>query len=220
MSYAQQSQSKLEGDRSNPLKQGVRDVVDGTEFAGLLLCGECGMQVGSVLSESAMNDETQNQGALRETLGQLEFLRGVKDEHVDELAKLGRFVDFPEGTIIFSECEPASECYLIVDGTVLLEICGAFGCTPILTVGEGELLGWSPVLGLERVTSNARTLTQTRAIEFSGRQILTLCEQHPKFGYQFMRCTALALSKRLTATRLQLLDLFGNEKPRQAEGGV
>jgi CRP/FNR family cyclic AMP-dependent transcriptional regulator len=158
-----------------------------------------------------MSDENISDDELWETLRGLEFLRGVADEHVKELASLSKVVDFPEGTIVFSEGEPALHCYLIVDGSVLLEICGPAGCTPILTVGEGELLGWSPVLGAAQLTSTARTRTSTRAIQLSGRELLTLCEQIPEFGYQFMRCTALALAKRLTATRLQLLDLYGAE---------
>ena len=163
--------------------------------------------------EANMSGEEQ----LEETLRRLEFLGGVADQYMKELAALSKVVDFAEGTIVFSEGEPAVNCYLIVDGSVLLEICGPAGCTPILTVGEGELLGWSSVLGAKQLTSTARTRTSTRAIELSGHELLTLCEQIPQFGYQFMRCTALALAKRLTATRLQLLDLYGEETGGQRQ---
>ncbi len=156
-----------------------------------------------------MTDQHTSEEQLWETLRKIEFLRCVDDEYVKELAKLGQVVDFPEGTVVFNEGEPASHCYLIVDGRVLLEMCGPGGCTRILTVGEGEILGWSSVLGKAELTAAARTMAATRAIEFSGAEVLALCEQIPKLGYQLMRCTALALAKRLTATRLQLLDLYG-----------
>lgn len=156
-----------------------------------------------------MTDENTSEEQLWETLRKLEFLRGVDDEHVKEIAKLGKVVDFPEGTIVFSEGEPAVNCYLIVDGSVLLEMCGPGGCARILTIGDGEILGWSSVLGKAALTAAARTVTATRAIELSGPELSALCEQIPRLGYQLMRCTALALAKRLTATRLQLLDLYG-----------
>ncbi len=76
-----------------------------------------------------MTDENTSEEQLWETLRRLEFLRSVDDEHVKELAKLGKVVDFPEGTIVFSEGEPALHCYLIVDGSVLLEMCGPGGCS-------------------------------------------------------------------------------------------
>ena len=160
------------------------------------------------------DEENSSKSELWVALRQLPFLRGVDDQHVGELAKLAMFVEFPEGTIIFRECEPAEKCYLIVEGNVVLEICGsAVGCTQIQTVGDGELLGWSAVLGGRELTSTARTLTATRAIQLSGPQILSLCERDAAFGYQVFRATALTLAKRLTATRLQLIDLFREEMP-------
>lgn len=156
-----------------------------------------------------MSEDQSTEEQLWETLRKLQFLRNVDDQYVKELAKLGEVVEFPEGTIIFSEGEPALDCYLIVDGNVLLEMCGPGGCTRILTIGEGDILGWSSVLGKAELTAAARTLTATRAIEMNGPKVVALCEQTPSLGYQLMRCTALALAKRLTATRLQLLDLYG-----------
>jgi CRP-like cAMP-binding protein len=158
-----------------------------------------------------MNEENASEEERWEILRELGFLRGIGDDHVKSIASLGKVVDFPEGTVIFGECEPATHCYLIVDGSVLLEIGGPAGRKQILTVGKGELLGWSTLLGAAQLTATARTLTGTRAIELSGHHILDLCEQFPDFGYQFMRCTARALAKRLTATRLQLLDLYATE---------
>ncbi len=90
----------------------------------------------------------------------------------------------------------------------------AWGLQRILTIGQGEIFGWSAVLGKAQLTAAARTMTATRAIELSGPDVLALCEQMPSLGYQLMRCTALALAKRLTATRLQLLDLYGETTDR------
>jgi hypothetical protein len=44
---------------------------------------------------------------------------------------------------------------------------------------------------------------------------ISLCESDPRLGYELMRRTALALSKRLSAARLQLLDVFGAEAADQ-----
>ena len=155
-----------------------------------------------------------NEPSIVETLRDLGFLSDVAEEHLQRLAESAKVVDFPTDTTIFREGEPASQIFLIVHGNVSLEICApGVGCRRILTVSDGELLSWSPVLEQTRLTATARVLVPTRAIEFSGRQVLALCEHNPRFGYEFMRCAALALAKRLTATRMQLLDVFGSESP-------
>ena len=142
------------------------------------------------------------------TLRSLDFLRDLKDEHIRNLMSIAEVVDFPAGTLIFSECDPAVHCYLILDGSVLLEICGPDECTKILTMGSGELLGWSPLLGAPRLTATARCQEPTQAVELIGTDVLKLCEADHDFGYELMKCVARTLSGRLTATRLQLLDLF------------
>jgi len=150
---------------------------------------------------------------VNETLRQLQFLRGFPDDLVDELASIARMVEFQTGSIIFRQGEVTSMLHLVVAGDVSLEICApGVGCKKILTIGPGELLGWSPVLGQDRMTATARSVSTVRAIELNGSEVLAICERNPRFGYQFMRRAALALAKRLSATRLQLLDVFGTEK--------
>ena len=154
---------------------------------------------------------------LLETLRQLNLLEDVSDDHLQRLAEISRSVDIPEGETIFREGEAATTVYLVVTGRVALEICApGVGCKRILTVNEGELLSWSPLLDHQQLTATARTLAPTRTIEIAGEDIRDLCEKHPRFGYEFMRCTALALGKRLSATRLQLLNLYGEHQPQSS----
>ena len=155
-----------------------------------------------------------------EQLRGLRVIDGLDDQHMSQLADIADFIDLPADTLIFRQGDPAEDVYLIVDGSVSLEVCSrGRGCRRILTIGEGELLGWSPVLEQARLTATARTLSATRAIKINGRQILTVCEHDSRFGYEFMKRAALALAKRLSATRLQLLDVFGEEMPLTNAGG-
>lgn len=149
-----------------------------------------------------------------DTLRQLHFLDEIDDLHLQQLATIARSMNFPADTIIFREGQAATDIYLVVTGNVALDICAAgVGCRRILTVGAGELLGWSPLLTQDRLTATARTLTDTQALALGGAQILALCEQDPKFGYEFMKRAALAIAKRLSATRLQLLNVYGEQMP-------
>lgn len=153
-----------------------------------------------------------------EVLRGVHFLDGIAEEHLERLAELAQVVNFDEGNLIFREGDPASTIYLIVKGNVSLEICApGIGCRRILTAGAGDLLGLSPLLDNVKLTATARTMAPTQAVAISGSQILTMCEHEPRFGYVFMRRAAAALAKRLNATRVQLLDVFGDQMPSVSE---
>ena len=82
-----------------------------------------------------------------------------------------------------------------------------------MEVGAGELIGWSPLVGRLRLSDTAHTVTATSAIAVNGERLLALCDEHPQFGYAFMRRATQVLAGRLSATRLQLLKMTGNVLP-------
>lgn len=151
---------------------------------------------------------------LVETLKEMRFLHDIPAEYLEHIADLGQMRDYDELDTIFREGEIAQSIYLVVYGNVSLEMCApAVGCRRILTVGPGDLLSWSALLEQTRLTATARPLTLTRLVQIDAAKLLNLCERHPDFGYELMRRTALALAKRLSGTRMQLLDVYGSNLP-------
>jgi CRP/FNR family transcriptional regulator, cyclic AMP receptor protein len=137
----------------------------------------------------------------------------VSDD-LEKIADIASVRDFDEYDVVFREGDPAEDIYLVVSGTVSLEVCAAgIGCKQILTLGPGELLGWSSLLGQSRYTARARTPQSTRLVQINVAQLMQLCDQDPRFGYDLMRRTALALAKRLSATRIQLVNVYGDQLP-------
>jgi CRP/FNR family transcriptional regulator, cyclic AMP receptor protein len=160
-----------------------------------------------------------NEAQLLDILRGLRFLSGVGDEVLKTIASVATLKEFPAGAVVFREGQSESHIYLVVTGGVALEVrLAGRDARRIQTVGAGELLGWSPVLGQITMTATARTVDPTRLIAVDGTQLVSLCEHNPKFGYEFMKRTALALATRLSATRLQLLDVYGRELPAAAAG--
>jgi CRP-like cAMP-binding protein len=150
----------------------------------------------------------------------LEFLSGFSEEDLGALARIAEVVEWPAGAVLFREGQKHPQIYLIVEGSVALEARVAPETTKRLqTVGRGELLGWSPLLDQREMTGTARALGPTRAVAIDGRQLGALCEHDPRLGYRVMRRTAQALARRLSATRLQLLDVYGHELPAFVAGG-
>ncbi len=125
------------------------------------------------------------------------------------LAAIARVVEWTEGTVIFREGDQRDDVYILRSGQVALEMnVPGRGSTRVLTVGPRELLAWSALLGDGRMTTSALAVEPTLAIAISGHELRQLCQADHEIGYHVMGQVASALSHRLLATRLQLLDLF------------
>lgn len=153
-------------------------------------------------------------------LKSLAFLVPATEDELRQLAPVTRIEHQPAGTVLFREGDHLSHVFIVTTGTVALEINGRdHRPRRFQTVGPGELLGWSPLLGSGPMTAAARALADVQVVAIDAKAVLDLCDEDPKFGFQFMRRTAAAIAARLSATRLQLLDVYKHELPATPEGG-
>jgi CRP/FNR family cyclic AMP-dependent transcriptional regulator len=146
-----------------------------------------------------------NKHLLIETLRGIRFLQGTSPEHLEQIANIAELCDYDESDIVFQDGDVAGSVYLVVFGQLVLEICTPeWGCKQIVTVGPGEMLGWSSLSEHRRMAATARVTEKTRLARIDGAKLLAICDEDPQFGYEFMHRTMLALAKRLTATWSQL----------------
>jgi CRP-like cAMP-binding protein len=142
------------------------------------------------------------------------FLAGMSESELQWIASVARLEKFAPEAVIFEEGEEEAGVFLVVEGSVSLEICvREHGPRRIQTVGPGELLGWSPLLGVGPMTATARALTPALLVGLDSTRLLELCRLDPKLGFTLMQQTARALANRLHATRLRFLDAYGHALP-------
>jgi CRP-like cAMP-binding protein len=159
-----------------------------------------------------------NEKTLLDMLRTVRFLEGASEQEQQKLASVAEFESYQPGVVVFREGERLSRIFMVVDGSVSLEVrMPGQGPRRIHTVGPGELLGWSPVLGPQPMTATARAVTPTKLVSLDAGQVLALCHHDPAFGFAFMHRVARALAQRLNATRLQLLDVYRYELPAAVE---
>ena len=152
--------------------------------------------------------------AILDSLREVEFFHDFADEDLKQLAAFSRIAEYPAHANIFEESDTAEEIFVIISGEVSLVICTpSTGCRQLMVAKNGDLIGWSPLVERRRLYDTAHTLARTKAIVINGQQILAFCQEHPKFGFEFMRRTCRVLADRLSATRLQLLDISGGRLP-------
>jgi CRP-like cAMP-binding protein len=149
---------------------------------------------------------------LLQSLRGMRLMQTLPEACIEQIAQRARLVEFASGDVLFRQGDAAVDIFLVIQGNVALEICApGIGCKRILTVSDGDLLGWSPLLPQLRLTATARALSEGSAVAINGYELTRLFEQEPRFGFEFMRRIALALAQRLNATRLQLLDVYGSQ---------
>lgn len=150
-----------------------------------------------------------------EFLQAIPLLHDLQISHLRQLASLAVLQHYNANTTIFQENSLHRTFYLVTHGTVALDLhLPRRSPKRILTVGTGDILAWSAVLADGRMTTSAITLEPAQVVAWPAGQLLNLCEADHEIGFLFMQRIAQALSRRLTATRLQLLDMYAEIEPR------
>jgi CRP/FNR family cyclic AMP-dependent transcriptional regulator len=145
----------------------------------------------------------------QQLLKECDFFQNIPVEFLPQIASVAQSSSFSPGVTLFAEGHRHPHFHLITDGHIRLEMfVPSRGRLPILTAGPGDVIGWSALIGDSTMTSTAVALETVRTLAFAGEQLKQLCEADHEIGYHVMRQLATALSRRLLATRLQMLDLF------------
>ncbi|MBS0262451.1 MAG: cyclic nucleotide-binding domain-containing protein [Planctomycetes bacterium] len=151
------------------------------------------------------------------SLAEHSFVVGLAPHILAELAALVARREFAPGEVIFREGSECDDLFLISHGHVAIDVqVPGRGPVRILTLGQGELLGWSALLGSGPMTATATVVEPTTAFSIPGKRIRSVCERNHEVGYRIMQQTALTLAHRLTATRVQMLDLFAHPNEQLA----
>ncbi|TWU08795.1 transcriptional activator FtrB [Symmachiella macrocystis] len=155
----------------------------------------------------------QNQTALQ-LIRQTGFLDDLSDEELAKIADISEIQQQDAGTVLFQEGTVCVSLFIVVTGSVALDMhVPRRGQIRILTVGAGEILGWSALWGSQRMTAMGTILDAATLVTIPGQRLQELCDADREIGYRVMQRMAVALSRRLLAARLQLLDLFSETQP-------
>jgi CRP/FNR family transcriptional regulator, cyclic AMP receptor protein len=141
------------------------------------------------------------------TLAKQPFLRGMSERQLEILAENAMFAEFDPGDLILTQGLPANRFYLLLEGRVDIE-CPINGETEhIETIVKGDILGWSWLFPPHFWRFQARAATPISAIFFYGDALRERCEDNHDLGYALITRLSRVLTKRLEATRLQLIEL-------------
>ncbi len=146
------------------------------------------------------------------------FGAGLPPDAIARLAGIAEVRDLAPGDTITTEGQIAETLGVVLSGRVALRmLVPERGMVTILTVEPGDIVGWSAIVPPYRGSSDAIAIEPVRILEFSGERLRLLLRADNALAASLYPRVLQAVSRRLSATRFQLLDLFAREEWSRAE---
>jgi len=156
-----------------------------------------------------VNEEAKKIAALNGTW----FGAGLSPETQARLASLAKCQDIEAGTEVLREGEVTSELGVLITGRMALRtLVPERGMVTILTVEPGDVFGWSAIVPPNRASSTVVAIEDCGALVFEGDELRALLKSDHALAATIYPRVLQVVSRRLSATRLQLLDLFSREQ--------
>jgi CRP/FNR family transcriptional regulator, cyclic AMP receptor protein len=135
---------------------------------------------------------------------------GIEAEHLALIAGCATNRVFADGDHLAREGEAADEFFVIREGAAAIEtFVPQRGALVIETLHEHDLAGWSWLVPPYRTQFDVRAMGTTHTIAFDGACLRGKCQADPLLGYELMTRFSAVILERLQATRLRLLDVYG-----------
>ncbi len=139
------------------------------------------------------------------------FFAGLAEDYATLVTGCARNVIFKAGSYLYHHGDPADEFFLIRHGRVALEMSApGRAAVTFQTVREGDVVGVSWLLPPYRWSYDARAVELVRAIGMDAKCLRGKCDDDHDLGYQMMMRFVPVLVERLQATRMQILDVYGD----------
>ena len=140
------------------------------------------------------------------------FFTDFPTRHLELVVGCASNVRFGAGEFILREGQEAEKFYLIREGKVALQITSERrGPLNILTLGEGDILGWSWLFPPYRWKFSARSIDPTRAFAMDGHCLRDKAEQDHDLGYELLKRFSRVFETRMETMRLQLANVYADK---------
>jgi CRP-like cAMP-binding protein len=138
---------------------------------------------------------------------------GLAEENLAELASLARKVEFQEDQIILLTGQRSTHFYLVLSGSVCVEVRTPVYNVCVQVLGLGEGFGWSSFLGHHDTLFQVRAREACTAACWDAPEISTLCRGNPEFGVDFFHRLLELVAGRVQATESKLAEFCGAHRP-------
>ncbi len=139
----------------------------------------------------------------------IRFFDDYDENQLITMAGMSTVKEFKVKEVLFEQYDELSELYILAKGTLALGIGLANEKRINLgTIEEGELFSWSAAFSPYISTAWVKALTPVRVIAIDSRKLNEEFVYNCAFGFKTMGKIAQTISRRLSDTRLHLINLL------------
>ncbi|MGA2038753.1 MAG: cyclic nucleotide-binding domain-containing protein [Bryobacteraceae bacterium] len=142
-----------------------------------------------------------------------EFTSGLTQEQVATLASMARPVEFLPDELILMDGQRSTAFYLVISGSVSVELCAPQYTVVVEALGAGRAFGWSSLLDWHDTLFQVRAREHTTALRLEGHALKELCRTDPALGVEILRRTLAVVAGRVKATEIRFAEMCGVRVP-------
>jgi uncharacterized protein (TIGR02284 family) len=136
-------------------------------------------------------------------------LSGLTEDQIAVVAKVTQPVRFVEQQQILEAQQQPVHFYLLVEGSVSVELNQGHYAVRVQSLGPGDAFGWSALLDHHDTLFDVRAREQCDVLRLDGEGLSAALRADPVLAAEFLRRTLQLLAGRIDATELRLAEMCG-----------
>ena len=137
------------------------------------------------------------------------FTRGLGDVQIAKLASMASEVTFEENELVLVDGQ-RSECFfLVISGSVSVELRTPRYAVSVQAVGPGEAFGWSALLDDHDTLFQVRAREMTKALRLGGAALKAACHEDTALGTEVLQRALALVAGRVRATEIRFAEMCG-----------
>ena len=137
------------------------------------------------------------------------FTSGLTDPQVEALAALATQVTFEENQVVLECGERSTSFYLLVEGSVAVELRTPRYAVCVQALGPGQVFGWSALLDDTDTVFQVRSRERSTALRLDGAALNAAFHTDSQLGVEILRRTLQVVAGRVKATELRFAEMCG-----------
>jgi CRP/FNR family cyclic AMP-dependent transcriptional regulator len=146
---------------------------------------------------------------LQHTLRTHAFTRGLNEAQIAVLASMASEVSFEENEVVLVDGERSRSFFLLVTGSVAVELRTPAYVVTVEALGPGQVFGWSSLLEEHDTLFQVRAREHTTAVRLEGGALKAACRQDTVLGTEVLQRALTVVAGRVKATEIRFAEMCG-----------
>jgi CRP/FNR family cyclic AMP-dependent transcriptional regulator len=147
------------------------------------------------------------------------FTQGLTDAQIAKLASLATEVTFAENKVILVDGERSQFFYLVLTGSVAVELCTPGFTVCVQALGSGQVFGWSALLDHQDTLFRVRARERTTALRVAGSDLAETCRTDTELGTEILWRALKVVAGRVKATEAKFAEMCGVRVSNSGDSG-